>query len=345
LAQILKFNSEYFFNGYYSLKDDRLYYILHGWEYVLFFIILGVFIKNIKVKSFLLALAFGMLFHLMIDLVINSETTAKGYSIIHKIRNNFKIEKTITFDGYQQHLSRKQEASLFSQENAMPVSIPSEDVQIVENVEETATASSLSAAKNISLIVPFVLQAPFGNWDDPLFQDACEEAAILMADGWLEGKISFTKEQMETGIRKIADLEKKMLGGFIDTSAKDTAKILENFSGQGKVRLGENIKLEDIVGEISAGNLVIVPTDGRKLKNPFYTAPGPVTHMIVIIGYDVDKKEFITNDSGTMRGKDYRYSEAVLFGAIRDYPTGSHYVNPIDESKIEKTMIVVEERG
>lgn len=216
-----------------------------------------------------------------------------------------------------------------------------EDVQDVQEVEEIQTVEDVKVVRSVKLEVPFVLQAPFGNWDDPLFQDACEEAAVLMADGWLEGKTSFTKEQMEAGIRKIAELEKKMLGGFIDASVKDTAKILENFSGQGKVKLVEKIKLEDVVGEISAGNLVIVPTDGRKLKNPFYTAPGPVTHMIVIIGYDTEKKEFVTNDSGTRNGEGYRYAEKVLFEAIRDYPTGSHYVNPIDEKKIEKTMIVV----
>jgi hypothetical protein len=46
--------------------------------------------------------------------------------------------------------------------------------------------------------------------------------------------------------------------------------------------------------------------------------------MVVIRGYDVDTKEFITNDVGTRQGENYRYPESVLFNAIRDYPTGDH---------------------
>ncbi|KKU51956.1 MAG: hypothetical protein UX75_C0058G0008, partial [Candidatus Moranbacteria bacterium GW2011_GWE2_47_10] len=55
----------------------------------------------------------------------------------------------------------------------------------------------------------------------------------------------------------------------------------------------------------------------------------------------VFSKEFITNDSGTRNGEGYRYGENVLFGAVRDYPTGNHYEKPIDESVIERNMIVV----
>lgn len=206
--------------------------------------------------------------------------------------------------------------------------------------------SSDEIEKNIpvvetSLKVPFVLQAPFANWSDPLFQDACEEAAIMMAKGWLDGKINFAKEQMDNEIRRIAELEKRRLGGYVDSSANDTALILREYAGYEKVRVDENIKLEDIKNEIAEGNLVILPTDGRKLKNPYYNSPGPITHMIVVVGYDSIRKEFITNDSGTRNGESYRYGENVLYGAVRDYPTGSHYQNPINEENVEKTMIVI----
>jgi len=213
-----------------------------------------------------------------------------------------------------------------------------QDVQIVENIE------IVQSVQDVMLEVPFVLQAPFANWDDPVFQDACEEAAVLMADGWLKNKTVFSKEQMEKGIKEIVSLEKKIIGEYIDTSAKDTAKVLKAYSGYDKVEVFENIAVEDIVREIIGGNLVIVPTDGRKLKNPFYTAPGPITHMIVIIGYDAKKKELITNDSGTKRGEGYRYSVPVIFEAIRDYPTGNHHINSINESIIGKTVIIIRAR-
>jgi hypothetical protein len=69
--------------------------------------------------------------------------------------------------------------------------------------------------------------------------------------------------------------------------------------------------------------LVIVSVDGRKLGNPYYTQPGPSHHKVVIIGHDPDNGEFITNDPGTSRGKQYRYPEQILFNAIHDYLTGN----------------------
>src|SRR5687768_9874479 len=36
--------------------------------------------------------------------------------------------------------------------------------------------------------VPFIVQAPFGDWSSPLYQDACEEASITMVAYYLSGK-------------------------------------------------------------------------------------------------------------------------------------------------------------
>ena len=77
--------------------------------------------------------------------------------------------------------------------------------------------------------------------------------------------------------------------------------------------------------------------NGQKLGNPFFTAPGPERHMLVVIGYDPEKLEFITNDPGTRQGEAYRYPVNVLWLAIRDYPTGDH--EPITE--VVKKMIVI----
>lgn len=216
----------------------------------------------------------------------------------------------------------------------------SSEQNIVINPKSTEVQDTIVLEKDILLEVPFILQAPFGNWSDPIFEDACEEAAILMADGWLQEK-DFTAQESFDGIMKIVEIEKKELGEYVDASAKDVAKILKKITGSEKIIVQENITLEDIIEEIIRGNLIIVPTNGRKLFNPFYTPPGPVTHMIVIIGYDILSGEFITNDSGTKRGQGFRYNENVLFGAIRDYPTGNHYKNPINESVIKKVMITI----
>ena len=84
--------------------------------------------------------------------------------------------------------------------------------------------------------------------------------------------------------------------------------------------------------------MVLVPTNGQALGNPYYRPPGPERHYLVIKGYDSRTEEFITNDPGTKRGQDYRYKQDVLFKAIRDYSSGYH--EPIKD--IRKVMIVVE---
>lgn len=185
--------------------------------------------------------------------------------------------------------------------------------------------------------VPFTTQAPFGEWDDPIFQNGCEEAALVMAAYWLTEK-ALTKEIAKQEIIALSKFQKKTIGQSIDTSAEDTEKLLREYYGITISTVQTNITVIDIREALSSGALVIVPADGRKLHNPNYTQPGPTTHMLVIIGYDAEKQEFITNDSGTRNGKGYRYQEDVLFGAIRDYPTGDHL--PI--KGIQKTMIIVE---
>lgn len=191
--------------------------------------------------------------------------------------------------------------------------------------------------KNILLDVPFVSQAPFGNWSDQRKQDGCEEAAVIMAMAWVKNeKLNF--QTADEKINNISAYEEKMYGNFHDTNAQDTAqRIFIEFFKYDNIEVKRGITKENIKQELFSGNLVIVPTNGRLLNNPNYTSPGPATHNLVIIGYDILKKEFITNDPGTRRGEKYRYNEDVLESALLDYPTGNH--EKIEE--IKTAMIVV----
>lgn len=201
-------------------------------------------------------------------------------------------------------------------------------------------APSCSWAKDNSIIInsaPFTPQAPFGSWKDQRFQDGCEEASVLIAFRWAKN-LGLTKKEAETEILKMADWETNKYKNYRDTSAADTAKrLLGEFYGYKNYQVKSDIKASDIISEIQKGNIVIVPTNGQKLKNPYFTQPGPDRHMLVIIGYDSTKKEFIVNDPGTRRGQNYRYNEKILFNAIRDYPTGNH-LKIVGE---KKSMIVV----
>lgn len=199
---------------------------------------------------------------------------------------------------------------------------------IIKNIATSvATTSKLSPAKVILIPnVPFSPQAPFGEWTDPRQQDGCEEISAIIAMHWAKGE-KLTKEQAKQELFKISDYEKKNFGDYRDTSAKDTIKrIFNGYYKYDKVKLAENIKKEDIINELSKGNLVIVPVNGQKVGNKNYTRGGPERHMIVVTGYDKNKNMFITNDPGTRKGENFRYNSDTFFNAIRDYTTGYHNI-------------------
>lgn len=96
--------------------------------------------------------------------------------------------------------------------------------------------------------------------------------------------------------------------------------------------------VEQIINELKAGHLVLLPANGQKLSNPHYTAPGPLTHMLVITGYISRSDEFVTNDSGTKRGRDYRYKTATVMAAAWNYPTGPKVE---EQTTADKAIIIV----
>lgn len=211
------------------------------------------------------------------------------------------------------------------------------------NVGTLPEASPVSPAPSprvarSTLSVPFTAQAPTGNWKDMAFQNACEEASILMAMRWAQGKLDpIAPNEALREIQALIDWQKEKYGHWHDRSTADTAQLIKDYFGYNGVEVKKNITVADIKGELKGGNIVIVPANGQKLANPFYTPPGPLKHMLVIKGYDQQANQFITNDPGTRRGEGWRYNEQVLITAIRDYPTG--YQEPIAEGK--KVMIVV----
>jgi hypothetical protein len=211
------------------------------------------------------------------------------------------------------------------------------ELEPVKPVSVQPVKQEASTSQEILLSVPFTTQSPFAEWSDPRQQDGCEEASMLMAVYWARGE-KLTRELAKKEILAMAEFEKLTYGSFIDTDVKDTVvRIARGYFKFESARAVENITLDDIKKELFKGNLVLVPTNGRRLGNPNYKAPGPERHMLVIRGYNSAKKEFITNDAGTRKGEGYRYNEDVLFKAIVNYPTGDHL--PIKEET--KAMIIV----
>ncbi|MBU0645999.1 C39 family peptidase [Patescibacteria group bacterium] len=173
----------------------------------------------------------------------------------------------------------------------------------------------------MNLAVPFTPQAPFSNWDLP-FQEACEEASVYMVHEYYQGTPGgrIGAEAAEQALLKIVEYENALFGDYLDTSAAQTAILVEQMYGYGRVDLLANPTVEQIKEQIAAGRPVIVPAAGQQLHNPYFTQPGPLYHMLVIRGYT--EKGFITNDPGTRHGEGYFYPFETLMSALHDWNGG-----------------------
>lgn len=206
--------------------------------------------------------------------------------------------------------------------------------------EKTPEEKTIAITQKIEQVVPFIVQAPFANWSDANFQNACEEASMMMAMSWVKGEKTISAEKAQKRILELIDFENQTLGYSLDTDASDVEKIFREYFRHDNAQARNNINLNDIKAELQKGRLVIVPAFGQALGNPNFTEPGPVAHMLVLIGYDPKTREFITNDPGTRRGAGYRYDESVLFSAIWEYPSGPTNPPP-PTGKMTKAFISV----
>lgn len=204
--------------------------------------------------------------------------------------------------------------------------------------QQKATSLPVEKKDTVLLDVPFTAQSPFAEWKDPHQQDACEEASVLMAIHWVKGEKIKSKEAAKQEILAISKYQEDTFGEYRDTSLKDTAtRILEGYYKHTKYEIKDVKSTDDIVNELDAGNLVIIPANGQALGNKNFTQPGPERHMLVVKGYDRKKGQFITNEPGVRQGENWKYGKDVLFNAIRDYVTGYH----IPITQVSKVMIVV----
>lgn len=173
----------------------------------------------------------------------------------------------------------------------------------------------------IFISVPFTPQAPFGFWDKT-YNEACEEASLIMVDSHFSEK-KLLKDRARKEILSLVKFQEKMFGGHYDLTIKQTASLYSAYFKKNNFKIESDSTIDNILNELSKGHLIVAPMAGRLLGNPYFKKPGPVYHMIVIIGYDLFKKEFITNDPGTRRGKNYRYSFETIKKSLHDW-TGNY---------------------
>lgn len=169
----------------------------------------------------------------------------------------------------------------------------------------------------LNLSVPFLLQAPKQIWIDP-FEDACEEASLLMVDAYYDGrKTNFGADEGTTAILAVVAYEDKTYGYNKDTNAKEASLTAQNYFKHPNVEIVEATET-NIKSALAKGYPVIAPAYGKALLNPNFKNGGPEYHMLVIKGYTKDG-QWITNDPGTRNGPDYLYPKQRLLDAIHDF--------------------------
>jgi len=209
---------------------------------------------------------------------------------------------------------------------------------VVEDIkDQPEEVVQVEVPSKLELDVDFAPQAPFSNWNE-LNEEACEEASMITV-----AKYFFNEPLNESIMEKeIINLDKweRERGYKIDLSANQVVEVLKNYY-QINSRVVEEVTVDRIKYELSMGNLIIVPADGRELENPYFKYPGPIYHMLVIRGYN--SNEFITNEVGTKRGDGFRYKYQKLIDAVHDWnPSWSHYeVTDGQMGSQPKRMVVV----
>ena len=205
---------------------------------------------------------------------------------------------------------------------------------VTEVVDTTSVEAGIK--DEVNLPVPFTVQAPHGDWGMP-YQEACEEAAALMAIRYSFGNPILGAWDADAAIKDLVRDTDMLLNSGVDQTAEDVMDLIIEIEYLMPVKLIQDPSVKDLKIQLSMGNVVIVPTAGRKLGNPFYSGDGPRYHMLVLRGYTADGY-FITNDSGTKRGDGYLYPFDVVMNAMGDWNDGK------PESG-EKVVVVVGRMG
>lgn len=219
----------------------------------------------------------------------------------------------------------------------VPVPVPTPVPAPVENPTPTPVPAPSPAPSTVpatfNLAVPFTPQAPFALWDE-FHKETCEEAVLYMVHRFYEGDPPgiLDPNAVEKELRHVAAFEDSVFGFNKDTTVAQTGVIAEQLYGYDRVKVFANPTVEQIKALVAAGYPVIVPAAGQQLGNPYFTAPGPVYHMLLIRGYTANG--FITNDPGTRHGEGFVYSFDVLMNAMHDW-------NAEDITKGAKVVLVV----
>ena len=169
----------------------------------------------------------------------------------------------------------------------------------------------------------FVQQAPEKNWDQP-WQDACEEAAMLIVDYFYKNISSVSPQENRDAILKMIEFEDKQ-SFSIDLSIDQMSLVSEKYLGY-STKIIDNPSVDDIKQYLTKNIPVVITANGKILyqENKHFNSGGPYYHSLTILGYDDNKNQFIVHDVGTQFGAYFKYSYDLLMESIHDFPKSGH---------------------
>lgn len=162
------------------------------------------------------------------------------------------------------------------------------------------------------LKVPFVMQAPFANWE--IHNESCEEAGILLSHFYYLN-LPLSKDTANKELLAMIDYQVKKYGEQKDIYTEEIKELADEFYGY-NTRVVDG-SVDNIKKELINGNPVILLTTAAYLKPEKNDYPEMGYHILVATGYD--EMGWIVHDPGTYTGENTHYSYGIMENAMTDY--------------------------
>lgn len=204
--------------------------------------------------------------------------------------------------------------------DAEPVTATGNLVRQEKKSVEDNTSLYKEQKNKVVLDVAYASEAPEGKWIQP-WANACEEATILMVDMYYKGAKDISIPDAKSYLQFLFDREDEMFGTNRNADASQIYIVIDKYADFNG-RVVDNPSIEDLKNEIRGGHPIISLHYGFDLKNPNIEFSPTLSsyHTIVIVGFDDDRRVFITHDPGDdVDGAYHEYSYETVMSSMHDY--------------------------